>query len=152
MTLKTRRQGSCRVGGRQQSGIALLEALISVLMLSLGILALVGLQAAMNTNTTDAKYRAEASYLANQLFGQMAVDQVDSATNQSNLPKYAVSAGACSAGYAPCSNWLAQVANRLPAGTATVVVNGTAVTVTVSWTTPGAAIPHNVQMVGNVSS
>ena len=54
-----------------QNGVALLEALIAVLIFSLGVLGIVGLQATMIKNTSDAKYRSEASYLALQRIGEM---------------------------------------------------------------------------------
>jgi type IV pilus assembly protein PilV len=51
-----------------QSGMALLEALIGILIFSLGILAMVAMQAA------DAQYRIEAVNAANQLISQMWVN------------------------------------------------------------------------------
>ncbi|MGA7749294.1 MAG: type IV pilus modification protein PilV [Gallionella sp.] len=57
-----------------QRGVALLEALVSVLLFSMGVLALVGLQSAMIKNTSDADFRAEASYLAQQWIGRMWAD------------------------------------------------------------------------------
>lgn len=54
-----------------QKGMVLLEALISILIFSMGILALVGLQAAMIQNTTSSKVRADASYIAQQRIGLM---------------------------------------------------------------------------------
>lgn len=56
---------------RSQQGAVLLEALISVLILSLGILALVGLQARMIETTTNSKMRADAAYFAQQQIGLM---------------------------------------------------------------------------------
>lgn len=55
----------------QQSGVALLEALVSILIFSLGILALVGLQSTMIRTSIDAKHRADAATLANQMIGAM---------------------------------------------------------------------------------
>lgn len=57
-----------------QQGVVLLEALIAILIFSMGVLALVGLQAAMIKNTSDAKFRAEASYIAQQRIGLMWAD------------------------------------------------------------------------------
>jgi type IV pilus assembly protein PilV len=57
----------------KQSGSMLLEALIAILIFSMGILAIVGLQAASVQASTDAKYRTEASLLANELIGRMWV-------------------------------------------------------------------------------
>jgi len=53
-----------------QEGVVLLESLIAILIFSMGILALVGLQGAMVKNTSDAKYRAEATFIAQQRLGQ----------------------------------------------------------------------------------
>ncbi len=54
-----------------QTGVVLLETLIAILIFSIGILALVGLQAVMISNTSDAKYRSEASYIAQQRIGEI---------------------------------------------------------------------------------
>lgn len=56
---------------KKQHGSMLLEALISVVIFSMGILAIIGLQAASVRASTDAKYRTEASFLANELVGKM---------------------------------------------------------------------------------
>ena len=48
-----------------QRGVVLIEALVAILIFSVGILAIVGLQANMIKNTAEAKYRSEASYIAN---------------------------------------------------------------------------------------
>ncbi len=66
-----------------QRGVALLEALISILLFSMGVLALVGLQGAMIKNTSDAQFRAEASYIAQQWIGKMWADP-------SNLSAYLI--------------------------------------------------------------
>jgi type IV pilus assembly protein PilV len=58
-----------------QKGIVLLEALIAILIFSIGILGAVGLQASMIKANSDAKYRAEAGFLAEQRISQMWVDQ-----------------------------------------------------------------------------
>ena len=60
-----------------QTGAFLLEALISILIFSLGILGVVGLQAQAIRFTNDSEYRAEAVYLANSLISQMWGDKRD---------------------------------------------------------------------------
>lgn len=57
-----------------QQGVVLLEALIAILIFSMGVLALVGLQAAMIKNTGASKFRADASYIAQQRIGMMWAD------------------------------------------------------------------------------
>ena len=101
---------------KNQQGSVLIEALISVLIFSMGILALVGLQTAMLKNTTDSKLRAEASFIAQQRLGEMWA-------NPENLATFVVAN---------------QVVPTLPNGTRTVTVNANRiVTVTVGWQAPG---------------
>jgi len=61
---------------RKQSGAYLLEALIGILIFALGVLGIVGLQAASLRTTSDSSLRAEAVFAANQLLGQMWTDNV----------------------------------------------------------------------------
>lgn len=57
-----------------QKGAVLVEAMIAILIFSMGVLAVVGLQASMVKNTADSKYRADASYIAQQRIGLMWSD------------------------------------------------------------------------------
>jgi type IV pilus assembly protein PilV len=129
---------------KKQGGVALLEALIAIFLFSLGILALVGLQATMSKNVTQAKLRGEASFLANQLIGQMWVDQV-------NLSNYVITASACAIAYPNCSNWRTAVGQVLPNSGVDVTVNGSAVNITLSWTLPGEA-PGQFQIGANITN
>lgn len=70
---------------KKQAGSMLLEALISILLFSIGILAIVGLQAASIKMVGDAKYRSDASLLANQLVGQMWASDRTPATLLANF-------------------------------------------------------------------
>jgi type IV pilus assembly protein PilV len=58
---------------KDQQGSVVLEALIAILIFSIGILAIIGLQAASVSNTAAARYRTDASLLANQVIGKMWV-------------------------------------------------------------------------------
>jgi type IV pilus assembly protein PilV len=78
---------------RAQQGAFLLEALIGILIFSLGVLGIVGLQAQAIRFTNESEYRAEAVYLANSLISQMWADKRD--TLKANYespggPKYAL--------------------------------------------------------------
>ena len=89
---------------RTQEGVMLIEALIGILIFSIGILALIGMQGTAVKNTTDARYRSEAAYLANRIAGQIRLDM-------SNVASYHDgSAGA----YQPRTDWRAQVEAALP--------------------------------------
>jgi type IV pilus assembly protein PilV len=52
----------------------LVEAMVAIVIFSVGVLAVVGLQASMLKNTSDSKYRAEASFIAQQRVGMMWAD------------------------------------------------------------------------------
>jgi type IV pilus assembly protein PilV len=88
-----------------QAGVMLIEALIGILIFSIGILALLGMQGAAIKNTTDARYRSEASYLATQIVGQMWIDM-------DQLDSYKTVGGP--ALFPPRDNWVNSVAGILP--------------------------------------
>jgi type IV pilus assembly protein PilV len=126
-----------------QQGIVLLEALIAVLLFSMGVLALVGLQAAMMKNTEDSKLRSEASFIAQQWLGLMWADP-DSA----NLFNYAIPDN---------TDTRFNIANLLPNGTRTVAVSGVigtntpiVVTVTINWQQPGKSV-HQYTTIANIA-
>lgn len=128
---------------KKQAGSMLLEGLISILLFSIGILAIVGLQATSIKMVGDAKYRSDASLLANQLIGQMWAGNRTTATLQANFSS--TPAGT------QYTNWLNSVnASSLPgvAGVAlnqpivtfttntTTVVNSSIATITIYWSSP----------------
>src|SRR5258708_6419255 len=90
---------------RLQQGVMLLEALVAILIFSVGIIAVMGMQAVSISQVSQSKYRADASYLAQQVIGQMWTDFA-------NITQYQ-SPGGVRAG------WDAAVANTLPQGQAT---------------------------------
>ena len=115
-----------------QQGVALLEALIAILIFSIGILSIVALQAVSVNLSADAKYRSDASLLANQLIGNMWVADRTAATLRTNFSS-AASGIAAGANYAA---WQANVANTLP-GVSGVAATQPTVTITPVTTTGG---------------
>lgn len=121
----------------KQNGVMLLEALLGILIFSIGILGLMGLQAVSISNTIEARYRSEAGFLANQIVGRMWADRRQLAT-------YALAAGtACDPDGTPVVAWVCQVEEVLPGITAaanrpTVEIATDTVTVTVRWQLPNA--------------
>lgn len=124
---------------KQQEGSLLLEALISILLMSIAILALIGLQSAVVQQSGEAASRNQASILAGQLIGRMtqeAAANLDQyAYDGSNLP---VSAAA--------KAWVEQVKKSLPNGRAVVSLTQNAdfssVDVTINWKYPGETNEH----------
>jgi type IV pilus assembly protein PilV len=60
-----------KTASNKQSGVMLLEVLISILIFAVGILGIVGLQGTAIKQVTDARFRSDAALLANQLVGAM---------------------------------------------------------------------------------
>ncbi len=136
-----------RMRRQTQEGVALLEAMVAIFIFSIGILAVIGMQASSIRNSSEAKHRAQASFLANQLIGQIWADQA-------NISTYASRAGGCAGTGTTSTNadavaWLNTVASTLPGATAArqgiqVDTSTNEVTVTVCWeTAPGATSYHN---------
>jgi type IV pilus assembly protein PilV len=98
-----------------QQGIALVEAMIAILIFSIGVLGIVGMQANMVKNTSESKNRADAGYIAQQYIGMLW-------TNSDNLPGPSVT----------------DISAQLPGGTVTITPQSDrAYQITVSWTQPG---------------
>ena len=70
---------------KSQSGVMLLEALIAILIFSLGVLGVVAMQASAVSASRDAQYRAIAGQLAEELIGQMLSGNRDGATLRTNF-------------------------------------------------------------------
>jgi type IV pilus assembly protein PilV len=58
---------------KTQAGILLIEVMIAVLIFSVGLLGLIGLQAVSTKNSTNAEERTRASMLANDIVSTMWV-------------------------------------------------------------------------------
>jgi type IV pilus assembly protein PilV len=73
----------------RERGVMLIEALIAILIFSIGILAVVGMQSVAIKNVTESKHRSEAAFLAEELLAQMWIDQninpLPTPTNTSNV-------------------------------------------------------------------
>lgn len=59
---------------RRQGGIALLEAMIAIVILGIGLLGMIGLQARSYAALSDASMRAEATMASEKLLGVMNTD------------------------------------------------------------------------------
>lgn len=110
-----------------QRGMALIEGLIAILIFSIGILSIVGLQAANLRQAAEAKYRTDASFLASQTLGMIWADR-------SNL-----------------KDSTGEKVESLPNGKRTVKVVGDQVTVTITWQLPGEKAAHSHVVVAQIS-
>ena len=102
---------------KQQRGIALIEAMIACVILAIGLVGTLGLQARAQSALLQADQRAEAAMAGEKLLGIMSNDQ---GANQANLLNYVKTAtGTAPAALAP---WLAETRKLMPSAAVTVVV------------------------------
>lgn len=93
-----------------QQGTTLLEALVSLVILSIGLLGLAGFQYKTMQSSDLAKSRAIVSYFAEELISNAATDPGNVAT------KYTITDGACteSANTSFCNNWKSRLTTEVP--------------------------------------
>ncbi len=118
-----------------QTGFVMIEAMVSILIFSIGILALVSTLAMTTNKVSDAKYRTDASMLANQLIGQMWSGNRTQATLQAN---FSSPTGPL---YTP---WAATVQNTLPGVTGTLMPT-VAVSAVTATSTPSSYVTITIQ-------
>lgn len=128
-------------GNAQQQGIALLEVLIAILIFSIGILGAVGLQASMIKANSDAKYRAEAGFIAEQRISQMWVDQANLADYAELAPGTDISA----------TSGLPNGRRITIRGDASCGGDLSCFIVTVTWQQPGSDETHNARTVARIT-
>jgi type IV pilus assembly protein PilV len=140
---------------KHQRGVFLLEALVAILIFSLGVLGMVAMGAASVAAQSDAQYRTEAANLANEISSDIALTVVrtDEFAFQDSLATFqhhATSTGNCAFGGAASTaplvtSWATKVssASGLPGATAggqQILVNTAGginrIQVTVCWQAP----------------
>lgn len=154
----------------RQHGVMLLEALIGILIFSVGILAMVGMQAAAFSASADAKSRTEAAAFASQIISEiwMSVDRSSDANLITSLNNFQLNTGgsdcAFTGGMVDASNtvlssWVSGVTD-----TSTGLLGATAamqqiavstadlnrVTVTICWQAPQDAAARRHQVISYV--
>lgn len=112
-----------------QHGIVIIEVMIAILIFSIGVLGIIGMQANMVKNTSESKFRNDASYIAQQQIGALWVSPdslpADGSTSTNSI-------------------------SELPNGTVTITRSGDQYTVIVSWQQPGEEA-HSYTTVANIS-
>lgn len=126
-----------------QRGFTLIEVMVSILIFSIGVIALVGMQSLMISNSIDAENRIQAGYYANSLIGQMWVDRGASDTNLNSYDTE--DSGGRPAGHY-LDAWIANVQANLPGSTGAnapiVRVTGNRVDITIRWRLPSDSSVH----------
>ena len=134
-----------RSPGSGMQGMAMLEALISITIFSIALLGLVGLQAQSIKNNSQAKFRADASFIASQVLADISLDR-------SNIGNAVLMA-------ANEVIWDGNAARQLPGGRVTVTVAGSQITVDVFWrpnaemsAATAAGYEHRHTLIANINA
>lgn len=125
-----------------QRGSFLLEALVAILIVALGVLGLVGLQARAMQDTDESQFRGQAAFLTNDIISQMWT--ANQTTMKANFENNAVAGS-------PYGQFKTLVHQRLPGASDPNVVitarpaGGFDVNVTLQWKPPSSALTHQYQ-------
>ncbi len=121
---------------QSQVGMMLIEVMVSILIFSIGILGLVGLQTVATQNAASAEYRTIAATLANDMVAQMWIKKTANPSSSSISTDI--------------TTWKTKVTNSiLPNASGTVTRTNSVTTVTVTWKPP--ATDNNNQYVTQLS-
>jgi len=128
---------------RQQSGLGLIEVLVTVLVLGIGILGVASTQVVSLQMNSQSQSRSQAVLLAEDLLDRIRANSDNPGTyalGQGNAQ--GADNGACDTSFVPANatvaandiaDWENNLACLLPAAQRTVAVNGNTVTVTIDW-------------------
>ena len=140
---------------RYQGGSGLIEALISLVTISIGILGMIGMQAALLAENGESRVRMQAGFFATSILGMAAA-------NPENVGCFIVNSTqtvACPSTDAAtqAATWNTQVSNVLPNSAAVppqVAYDGTSgqLTVTLRWRINGDTTVHNYIATTQVST
>lgn len=129
----------------RQGGFSLLEALVTLAILSVGLMGLAFLQAQGMQLNTSAYARTQASILAGDILDRMRLNTVNAASYAT--ASFTPNPASCTVTAAPDVDndrhcWYQQLESSLPGGDGSIIVDGGTgvVTVNISWVErPGAS-------------
>lgn len=134
----TKSQPSVAALRRKQAGVSLVEVLVAVVVLSIGLLGLAGLQASGMRVGQSSIYRSQAAQLAYDMVDRLRVNFANAADY--NLALADAAPGGATIAARDLQDWRLRLLS-LPSGTGSVAVNGADVTIVVQWDdTRGAGV------------
>ena len=153
-------------------GFSLIESLISMLLISIGLIGLIAMYGKATMISGDAQYRAEAGAIAADLAQQIAgsVQRTEGVVSPTDLATYAHRAGGApcgstgaSASHAEVTKWISRLTTTrtgLPgAGDAAFqqvrvepgATDFNRVTITVCWRAPGETDPSRYELITHIN-
>lgn len=122
---------------RRQGGIALLEAMLAIVILGIGLLGTIGMQARAYSALSDASMRAEATMAGEKLLGMMNADIT-------NLNNYALAAGGSPSD--TLKPWVQETQTYIPGAVLSVTLtpqqNRTQVDIAIRWTRKAGGVQN----------
>jgi len=117
---------------RSDSGFTMIEVLVTLIILSIGLLGLAGLQANSMTNNHNAYLKSQAIIMANDIADRMRANIVGVRDgNYNSITTIPSDPGCISAGCSPAQmsthdafEWGTMLSDELPAGAGTVIGTG----------------------------
>lgn len=111
----------------KQSGSSFIEILISLLMISIGILGLVTTQLNTLTNNREAYFRTQATVLAYDIIDRMRANREQALTNSYSVALGNTNGSVCATACSPTqiattdiTQWKGSISNQLPSGDGSV--------------------------------
>ncbi len=118
---------------RKQRGFTLVEVLIAMVVLSIGLLGLAGLQATGLRTEQSAFQRSQATILAYDILDAMRANRQAARDGDYNLALADAAPSGDTLAAKDLRNWLAALTARLPQGDGAVNVTNDIATITVQW-------------------
>ena len=120
-----------------QNGFSLIEVLISMVIMSVGLLGLAGLQMSGISNNHSAYLRSQMTFLTYDIIDRMRSNRISAEGGSYTLLMSASAPTGTSLADTDRIQWLANIANNLPSGDASISTapggSNTVVRVTIQW-------------------
>ncbi len=134
--------------GHRLNGFTLLEVMVALVIFSIGLLGLAGLQSQSLRYNHSAYLQTQATYLAYDILDRMRANKdtaqaggynasLNTSGSNHNCNDSTVSCGTTQMAQFDIFEWKNLLSNRLPAGNGSVAQSGDVFTVTIQWDDPG---------------
>ena len=114
-------------------GFTLLEVLVAMVVLSVGLLGLSGLQTGSLRNNHSAFLRSQATVVSNDIIDRMRANRLSALSGTYNIAIGASAPEGTSIAQTDLREWKTLIAGHLPSGDASANVNGGIATVVAQW-------------------
>ena len=118
---------------RSSAGVTLIEVLVTMVIISVGLLGVAAMQVATVRNNYDAFVRSQAAVLAGDMFDRMRANREQALDRGYDIDLDASGSGDTVAGR-DVNDWKATLAAQLPSGDGAIATDATGlVTITIQW-------------------